>query len=230
VFKVPRTVFSGSELFRYMLEVPQPSGQPIDGSDEDHPLRLDGYSAADFRQLMRVLLPPSVLLLLPRSHLTDLAYMHHSGSDTSEELTTEEWKAVLALSTAWVLDSVRRLAIKQLNKARFDSVDKLVLAVKYHIDEWVVDTLNKIAQREEPLDITDADRLLPVVGIDYLLKIARVREDAPTHATTGKSTCYCNNHDRHMRPGVSCTDTGYMQRSQRDFRPVIRRVFGWEEE
>jgi hypothetical protein len=230
VFKVPRTVFNGSELFRHMLEVPQPSGQPVDGSDEDHPLRLDGYSAADFRQLMRVVLPLSVFLLLMCVHFTNLVCIHYSGPATTEDLTTEEWKAVLALSTAWVFDSVRKVAIKQLNKARFDSVDRLVLAVKYHIDEWVVDTMNKIAQREEPLDITDADRLLPVVGVDYLLKIARVREEAPTNVTTDNSACYCSNHGRPMPSGVSCMDTGCVQRSQRDFRPVIRRVFGWEED
>jgi hypothetical protein len=57
IFKVPRVVLNGSEVFRHMLDLPQPADQPSEGSTEDRPLRLDGHSAGDFRLLLKLLLP-----------------------------------------------------------------------------------------------------------------------------------------------------------------------------
>lgn len=57
MFKIPRVVFNGSEVFRHMLDLPQSVDRPTDGSAEAYPLCLEGHTAADFRQLLRVLLP-----------------------------------------------------------------------------------------------------------------------------------------------------------------------------
>jgi hypothetical protein len=56
-FKIPRFVLQDSELFQNMFAVPPPPDAIVDGSDDEHPLRLDGYLADDFRQLLRVVLP-----------------------------------------------------------------------------------------------------------------------------------------------------------------------------
>lgn len=40
-----------------MFSVPPPEDVAVDGSDVEHPLRLDGYLANDFRQFLRVVLP-----------------------------------------------------------------------------------------------------------------------------------------------------------------------------
>jgi hypothetical protein len=115
----------------------------------------------------------------------------------------------LALSTAWVFHSARKVALKYLKKARIDPIDRLVLVIKYDIDDWTVDTLNDIAQREDPLDSTDADRLLSVVGVDYLLKIAQVRETMSTPPPPGApaSSCSCNYHGT-LPAGTSCSVFG----------------------
>jgi hypothetical protein len=57
LFKIPRFVLQDSELFQDMFSVPPPPDAVVDGSDDDHPVRLDGYLADDFEQLLRVLLP-----------------------------------------------------------------------------------------------------------------------------------------------------------------------------
>jgi hypothetical protein len=40
------------------MSMPQAAdGSPVEGSDDDHPLHLQGYLASDFEQLLRVLWP-----------------------------------------------------------------------------------------------------------------------------------------------------------------------------
>jgi hypothetical protein len=57
LFRVPRGIFEQSEAFQDMFRVPPPGDVAVDGSDNDHPLHLEGYLADDFRQLLRVILP-----------------------------------------------------------------------------------------------------------------------------------------------------------------------------
>ena len=40
-----------------MFSLPPPEQSPVDGSSNEHPLRLDGYSLHDFRALLKVMFP-----------------------------------------------------------------------------------------------------------------------------------------------------------------------------
>lgn len=57
LFRIPRFVLQDSEIFEVMFSVPVPKGTIVDGADDEHPLRLDGLHADDFRQFLRVVLP-----------------------------------------------------------------------------------------------------------------------------------------------------------------------------
>jgi hypothetical protein len=59
VFKVPRCVFDDSPVFSDMFSVPQRAtpGTPVDGSDQSHPVKLEGVKLADFRSFLKVFLP-----------------------------------------------------------------------------------------------------------------------------------------------------------------------------
>jgi hypothetical protein len=59
LFKIPRSVLNDSEVFRDMFSMPANStvDTVLDGENRDQPLRLDGYSVADFRILLRVIHP-----------------------------------------------------------------------------------------------------------------------------------------------------------------------------
>jgi hypothetical protein len=57
LFKVPKAVFEGSEIFRDMFSVPPPPDQIVEGFSVEHPIRLDGIAAVDFRRLLTQLLP-----------------------------------------------------------------------------------------------------------------------------------------------------------------------------
>jgi hypothetical protein len=57
LFKVPRAVFNNSEVFQDKFAMPLTDGEPIEETCDEHPLRLEGHSATEFRRLLKVLLP-----------------------------------------------------------------------------------------------------------------------------------------------------------------------------
>ncbi|KDQ50884.1 hypothetical protein JAAARDRAFT_62915 [Jaapia argillacea MUCL 33604] len=155
LFQIPRRYFeSDSEIFRDMFSVPVPKGGSPDGSSIDHPLLLEGVKANDFCQLLRVMYPPSF------------------GKPFS--LTLSEWTAVLDLSTMWQFEAVRALSIEEIAKQDIGVVDKIALANKYQVTDWLLPALNALAQREDPIGEDDAGKL----GISWALKMASVRECA----------------------------------------------------
>jgi hypothetical protein len=157
---------------------------------------------------------------LVRLDSTLICYRRYSAP---EELTPEQWQSVLAFATKWRFQGVRETAIRKLDAAPLDPIDKLVLAIRHDVKQWLVNTLNCIAQRDAPLCPADAERLLPVVGIDYVLKIAQVREGGGV-APSGNSGCYCSNHGQHL--STSCSNGGVGNRASTDYSSAIRVVFG----
>jgi hypothetical protein len=150
-------------------------------------------------------------------HAADVSLGRRYG--VPEELSPEQWQSVLALASKWHFEGVRATAIDKLHSAALDPIDKLLLAIRYDVKPWLVDTLNRIAQREAPLGSADAERLLQIVGLEYVLKIAQVREGTAT-ATSGGG-CICRTHGQTLP--VSCSGGG---RASTNFSSAIRVVFG----
>jgi hypothetical protein len=48
LFRVPRGIFEQSEAFQDMFRIPAPDNAVVEGSDDDHPLHLEGYLSEDF--------------------------------------------------------------------------------------------------------------------------------------------------------------------------------------
>ena len=63
-----------------------------------------------------------------------------------------------------------------------DLVDKVIIAQRFDISAWLVPTLNALVQREEMINLSEANWL----GMDWVLKLAKVREMGaftPQHRT-----------------------------------------------
>jgi hypothetical protein len=56
LFSIPRNVLLPSVVFQDMFSLPQPPDVRPDGSDEDHPLRLETVSASEFRTFLRLVM------------------------------------------------------------------------------------------------------------------------------------------------------------------------------
>lgn len=152
-----------------MFLMPSPRAAPHDGTDDEHPLRLDGVKASDFRELLRTLFPRSVVVHFPLNRRSSGFVRPHTSTAPR---SIDQWTAVLRLATMWEFQSVREEAIKAIGLFPLDAVDKLVLARDHEIAEWRLSSLLDLVEREEPMSMREFERL----GAEMVLKIGRVRE------------------------------------------------------
>ncbi|KAI0262198.1 hypothetical protein BC834DRAFT_829324, partial [Gloeopeniophorella convolvens] len=82
----------------------------------------------------------------------------------------EEWTSILRLSTRWGFASIRDLAIRSIEPPT--PYDRLLLARKYTIDQWITPTLVAMCGRDEPLTLDEA-RLME---LEDVVLIGSVRE------------------------------------------------------
>ncbi|KAF8504688.1 hypothetical protein F5888DRAFT_1903604 [Russula emetica] len=92
------------------------------------------------------------------------------------DLSYEEWKFVLHLSTRWDFASIRRLALNNIQPPT--PHDRLLLARTYSIDEWVNPALSELCERRAPLSLDEARQM----DIEDVVLVATVREDIRNHA------------------------------------------------
>jgi hypothetical protein len=101
---------------------------------------------------------------------------HHSVySDIPGGLnfTQDEWLGALSLTDLWDLPEVRTKAVDGLRPLLVeDPTYQLVLAKKYHIDDWVRPALESLIRRSPPL----GNREFEMLDQEILLKIAALRE------------------------------------------------------
>ena len=89
----------------------------------------------------------------------------------AHELSYEQWKSVLHLSTRWGFDSLRKLAIKSIKPPT--SYDQLVLARTYSVEQWVLPALSVLCSRALPLSLDEARQM----DIEDVVLVAAVREE-----------------------------------------------------
>jgi len=92
------------------------------------------------------------------------------------DLSYEEWKSVLHLSTRWDFASIRRLALNNIQPPT--PHDRLLLARTYSVNDWVVPALSTLCERVAPLSLDEARQM----DIEDVILVATVREDIRTHA------------------------------------------------
>ncbi|KAH9005683.1 hypothetical protein EDB83DRAFT_2236995 [Lactarius deliciosus] len=89
----------------------------------------------------------------------------------AHELTYEQWKSVLHLSTRWGFASLRKLALKSIKPPT--SHDQFVLARTYSVDHWVLPALTALCGRSLPLSLDEARQM----SMDDVILVATVREE-----------------------------------------------------
>ena len=92
------------------------------------------------------------------------------------DLSYEEWKSVLHLSTRWDFASIRRLALNNIQPPT--PYDRLLLARTYSVDHWAIPALSALCERRAPLSLDEARQM----NIEDVVLVATVREDIRTHA------------------------------------------------
>ena len=96
-------------------------------------------------------------------------YLHRDFEQ--HNLSYEEWRSVLHLSTQWDFASIRRLALNNIQPPT--PHDQLLLARTYSVDHWVIPALSMLCERREPLSVDEAHQM----NIEDIVLVATVRED-----------------------------------------------------
>jgi hypothetical protein len=200
LFKVARNTFRDSAVFQDMLSMPQPSGDAVDGADADHPLRLDGLSASEFKiflgAVMFLCVFHSILRFISINELLSSGYPR-----PSLDLDKSSWISLLRLSTMWQISSLRLAAIARLTRlltAETDAAEKLDLGDRYDVPQWSISALTAFVNREDGLTMADMEKL----GIERLLKIARLRETklkSQSHENCHVRRCSCYHGDKNSQ-------------------------------
>jgi hypothetical protein len=121
----------------------------------------------DFEALLSILYPTSALL---DHHPYLLTYVFYRNFE-AHELTYEQWKSVLHLSTRWGFASIRKLALKSIKPPT--SHHQLVLARTYSVDQWVLPALTALCSRTLPLSFGEARQM----SMEDVILVTTVREE-----------------------------------------------------
>ncbi|KAI9441575.1 hypothetical protein H4582DRAFT_1768827, partial [Lactarius indigo] len=89
----------------------------------------------------------------------------------AHELTYEQWKSVLHLSTRWGFASLRELSLKSIKPPT--SHDQLVIARTYSVNHWILPALTALCGRSFPLSLDEARQM----SMEDVILVARVREE-----------------------------------------------------
>ncbi|KAL0579627.1 hypothetical protein V5O48_002399 [Marasmius crinis-equi] len=132
LFRVPsRYLFENSEILKDASEI---SAASLEGSSDANPIKLplpeDG-NAEDFANFLKVIYPLTIKSPVPNN------------------LSKEQWISALKLSTCWMLDEARKLAITNINLSSF--IEKVQLGRKFKVRKWVLDGLQGLASASNPL-------------------------------------------------------------------------------
>ena len=69
-------------------------------------------------------------------------------------LSLAEWVFILSISSRYDMDKLRQRAIRQIisHRPRIDPVEKIVLAEKHNIPDWLAPAYASLCQRANPLE------------------------------------------------------------------------------
>ena len=88
--------------------------------------------------------------------------------------TLESWVSLLSFSTRFICDKARARSIRELEaiQSLVDPVERIVLAVRYNIPQWLSAAYQELCQRQDSLSEGEGERL----GLSTAIKLTRARE------------------------------------------------------
>jgi len=92
-------------------------------------------------------------------------------------LSYEQWRSVLHLSSRWGFASLRKLALRSVKPPT--ACDRLLLARTYGVDNWVLPALSALCERTVPISLVEARQM----SIEDVVLVATVREDICNHGS-----------------------------------------------
>jgi hypothetical protein len=162
----PRRIFDGSPVFADMLALPQPTGQPVEGETQAHPLRLDGVRLKEMGQFACVVEARYVKVTPSCIHALRFS-PNRSMQSIPRNLPAQEWVNVLRLASMWEMDALRTHIIDHLTMQfeetmnGADAAIQVRAALDYGVEEWKLAGLFRLIGRPYTLSAADLRALGP---------------------------------------------------------------------
>ncbi|KAG8937628.1 hypothetical protein FRC03_007989 [Tulasnella sp. 419] len=88
-------------------------------------------------------------------------------------MDAEQWSAVLHLCDMWIHPELCAITIDKLKKLELSSIDRIVLARRHGIRQWLKPAFTTLCTRTEHLTAQEAREL----GIDIFIRVVKIREE-----------------------------------------------------
>ncbi|KAG6829707.1 hypothetical protein H0H92_003742 [Tricholoma furcatifolium] len=95
-------------------------------------------------------------------------------STPAQTISKDGWIAVLRIATMWEMNKIRRHAIDVLTGMSLGSIEKIVLAKKFHIPEWLRAGYSELAWQPQMLSLSECKEI--DVELEWALRLYQVRE------------------------------------------------------
>lgn len=122
---------------------------------DEKPILLPQVAAEDFEALLGLLYPPAFGVY---------------------DIPVLQWCSILSLATKWEFDSIRTLALTQLNtfpSTAIASVDRIILARRLQLPEWILPPFVDLVCRSNTLSLDEARKL----SLEDVVTLAMAREE-----------------------------------------------------
>ncbi|KAF7309198.1 BTB domain-containing protein [Mycena kentingensis (nom. inval.)] len=158
LFQIPKSCLQQySEIFAHLFEVPQleaKGGSTIQGQSDENPIRLEGVTVVEFESLLKVIFPIK------------------ASENAQDDLSNEDWVAILKLATMWRFLEIRQTAIRVLDERSMPLVRQVVLGKAYDVPTWLRAGYLGLLRRGTKLTPDEAQR----IGWASAFTIAHLRE------------------------------------------------------
>ena len=98
---------------------------------------------------------------------------HRQGLEEAK-FSKDDWYNLLSISHRYECEGARERSIKEINKlgSPATDVDKIAMAKRFEVEEWLVPSCVGLVEREDPLTFAEADKL----GLDMAVLVGEARE------------------------------------------------------
>ncbi|CAK5283530.1 unnamed protein product [Mycena citricolor] len=98
----------------------------------------------------------------------------YNGMYVHTAFSLAQWVSLLSVSSRLQFELLRNHSIQQIeaHQTPLDPIDRLVLATKYDVPEWLAPAFTALCQRAQPLEEWEAEK----IGLRNTVRVAKARE------------------------------------------------------
>lgn len=127
------------------------------------------------------------------------------------------------MAKQWEFRKIRTIAVEKLRaNLGGDPARRVALAIQFDLEEWLIPALSELAQRDEPMNMADVN----VMGVEVVLKIARVRESKSADCSAPRPASVTGFPSPWSIPPPPGAKQSTGRKDSKDLTPIIKQIFG----